>query len=254
MKKFAIFLLVLVAVFTSCEKLVLDAVSDEVTVSFATVVESGNILTKASFSDEVINNLQYNYPKIIKLYGEDNDRYYELDLSADNTFSVQKGLYTLCCTTGEYDSSCKWKPNETVPLTVKRDAAVQSPKYGFYTGYRITITESKEYSVPLLINAFIVASEKSKVSYLKANGSTSYLHTTENYYYYILAYPMNIIGTSYVPANVTVELGGTDEYETTTITKVTKNEDVLGKYFIYSPNANENRTFDFAVGGWSNGE
>ena len=240
------YLITVIAIFVSCSKIEDCSNTDIVEVSFSAKIIQGNILTK-SFSNEVLDNLEYDYPKIITLTGTTAtgvNKSYTFDLTTGNTFSVQKGTYTVKGDCGY--NTCVYAYKK-VPLMVKNG------------GYQIEISDSKNYVIELSMAGFILAAPKENASYLKYrygkddNFTTAYLLETENYFYYIFAFG----GTAlYSDSNVSIELElgeteTTEKYNTRNRYYVSKH---LGKYFIFYSPERDMRMFDFSSADWSLGE
>lgn len=262
MKKLIV--LLFLPLFLACQKEMAPE-DDMVTVSFLPQIESGNILTRSQFSDEVLDNLEYDIPKIIRLWN--SEKSYTLDLSKDTKFSIQKGSYHLQARTGKY-TTCNPKANGSVPL-----ASGFSRMGDDWDGYTymissITINESAEYVIPLKIAGIIFACNKQDASsftwfYKHNNGNTSHdvaeqiLLETENYYYYIIT-----LGESwYINPGSTVSgwadtigvrLGETETNESSEYTIEGRSFN-CGKYFIVKPKEKAMRSFNFSIGEWESG-
>lgn len=267
MKKFiAIIFLLSAAIFSSCEKLAteMSETSDFVEVSFKPQIVSGYIPTK-TFSDEVLDNLPFDYPKEIKLYGA-NNQIYTVDLTTTNTISLQKGKYYIQASVGCFDD-CHITSQKSIPLIAGTQTITINGIKRHLCG-EITITDAKSYTIDLTMAGFVVACDKNEVSYFKyedyASGCTigvslknSNCFESGNYYYYILALSSELLekGSS-VYKYAGIEMGATDKNEKTYKTLyVTAGGDksVLGKYYIFTPNENNYREFDFSTSNWTNG-
>lgn len=254
MKKLIILLLTAFCISCNKEYIENDNENDFVTVSFLPQIESGNILTRSQFSDEVLDNLEYDIPSIIYLYSPkdgsaDYVLKYTLNLKDGNQFSVQKGTYAIQISSGEYEQ-CKIKVNKKVPFVVGWNAVSRYTKPGmdpayYYRTARITIDESKQYTIPIYISGILFACKKSEASYFNCGGSNS--QETENYYYQIIT-----LGLACSKNDIGFAMGESDNYEYTSYTS-TWGTSNCGKYYILSPNEKEYNTFGLLAGGWEYG-
>lgn len=244
--------LLFLPLFLACQKETAPE-DDMVTVSFLPQIESGNILTRSQFSDEVLDNLEYLMPKYIYLYSSKDGMWsdspqYTLNIEENNQFSIQKGNYILEASSGKYEQ-CNPSVNTGIPLVAgwetvsKYFPSGSDPRY-HYRVRRITIDESRQYDLPLYISGILFACKKSDASYFKYGNYSC--QETENYYYYIIT-----LGLAYESHKFSFGMGETENYEKTTITDTWKKED-CGKYYILRPNEKEFHSFNISInnGGW----
>ena len=165
MKKFIFVLLVIFTLmFSSCQKLETPGVEgDMVEATFTLSVVNGYIPTKG-LSDEVLNNLPYDYPTQITFYGGSTGKYV-LDLTKGNTISLQKGTYYLEATSGKFSDENIFSQT-CVPLAAGFGSVrIGSNTYTMVQSFEIT--ESKTYTMGLIIAGFIIACDKNEVSHCK---------------------------------------------------------------------------------------
>ena len=266
MKRFIFVLLAIFALmFSSCQKIETPGVeSDMVEATFTLSVVNGYIPTKG-LSDEVLNNLPYDYPTQITFYGGSTGKYV-LDLTKGNTISLQKGTYYLEATSGKFSDENIFSQT-CVPLAAGFGSIrIGSNTYTMVQSFEIT--ESKAYNIELKIAGFIIACDKNEVSHFKweqicdtsqrgKNLKETNRFETENYYYYILSMPKTILANGDNRfTRFGVELGETEKNEKTykeMAVSAGGDRNVVGKYFLYLPVENSFREFGFSVGNWENG-
>ncbi len=268
MKQFIYILFSLSIMFlVSCEKLDTTApeTNDLLTVSFKTQVVTGYIPTKA-FSDEVLDNLPFEYPTELMLYNWQTKQSYKVDLTTENTVSLQKGEYYVQATVGKYDD-CHVTSQKTIPLYAGTGSVTINGVKKTFCG-TINITDEKTYTIDLHIGGLIVACEKNTVSYFKyedfagtcpvgVNLKNDNCFETNNYYYYILALSSELLekgGAVY--KYVGVEMGETEKNEKTykkLYVTAGGEKSVLGKYYLFTTNEKDYREFDFSTSSWTSG-
>ena len=236
----SIFILVIV-LFSSCQKFETVPETDEVEVSFSMEIFSGNIPTR-SFENEVLESVDlFAYPTVIEL--QSSSRTYSFDLTSGSTFSIQKDTYSVRAFAG--DETC-FGSRQKMPLATY--------------GYNIEITDEKNYVIELVMTGFILACEKEKASSFKYSlgGEKNYiaknLQETENYYYYIMAFGTSDFYTN-SSIHIDLEIGETENTEQCYKSARYYRSKDTGKYFIfYSPEKDMN-SFDLTVSQtWTLGE
>ena len=222
--------LLFLPLFLACQKEMAPE-DDMVTVSFLPQIESGNILTRSQFSDEVLDNLEYLMPSHVKLTGGGR----EYTVKSLESVSVQKGEYVIECSSTQ--STCYPYSSLEVPVTA--------------TISKITIDDNKEYTIPVHPYAFIVACKSYITSfnwyyYWGDNYDITSNHVesinTENYRYYIIVPRYSQYN------NIVIKLGETDNTEPKKVeimTDHTKASEIIGKYFIIEPDSKDLRVFNF---------
>ena len=255
MKKITTILLLFIAIFAGCTKENCTPEQSEVEVSFVfnNISETGNIQTR-SFSDKVLPNLSYEYPKIVYL-GEN----YTLDFSKTNKYSVQPGSYFVCSRKGDKRSlDSKFYAKTKVPLEI-HDTYISDMNYQTSIGYRVQVGDSQYCTLEVRFGAIVIACKEEDVSYFKWRtdcqtwNSTNILHSN-GYYYYILTVPDSLVlgGDEYFQ-DLTVEMGETEKNETTQVSIRIKKSS-RGKYYVFSPNEKNCTVFSMEnIQEWENG-